>query len=571
MRRYKSDILVIGGGGAGLMAAYEATKHNVKVAVVNKGKVQRTGATIMAPGAISAVDDRWKTEGDSKELFIEDTIKGGRYLNNQDLVKILAERSPSLVLELERMGAIFQRDMIGEKYMLRTDGGHTYARCPYLEDRTGREMVRAMVSELTKRGIPFYENIIITRLIKKDNKIAGATGICSKTLEPILFECKAIILATGGAGSIYENTDNSIDLTGDGYALALEAGATLRDMEFVQFYPIGFLFPPSFKGMLAGFTYYSRLYNSKGERFMERYDPEKLELSTRDRVSRAIMQEIIEGRGTPLGGVYMDLSFNEPGFIKKMTPGLYKTYTNLGINPEKDQIEIAPTVHFFMGGLEVNTKWETSVPGLYAAGEVSGGMHGANRLGQNALAEILVSGVISGENSAQYAFKSEVTYLNPLETKKEEELVEEIMNQKRGYTPSQVRKILKEIMKKNVGIYRTEESLNEALNEVERLEKTTIKISSKSKYMNRELLEAIENKNMIITAKSVIISAIQRKESRGAHFRRDYPKLDNLNYLLNLLITKKEGRLLVNSRLVDLKNIRIGGVSNERNSKNSSI
>ena len=493
------------------------------------------------------------------------------FRSNQDLVKILAERSPSLVLELERMGAIFQRDMIGEKYMLRTDGGHTYARSPYLEDRTGREMVRAMVSELTKRGIPFYENFIITRLIKKDNKIAGATGICSKTLEPILFECKAIILATGGAGSIYENTDNPIDLTGDGYALALEAGATLRDMEFVQFYPIGFLFPPSLKGILAGFTYYSRLYNSKGERFMERYDSERLELSTRDRVSRAIMQEIIEGRGTPLGGVYMDLSFNEPGFIKKMTPGLYKTYMNLGINPEKDQIEIAPTVHFFMGGLEVNTKWETSVPGLYAAGEVSGGMHGANRLGQNALAEILVSGVISGENSAQYALKSEVTYLNPLETKKEEELVEEIMNQKGGYTPSQIRKILKEIMKKNVGIYRTEKSLNEALNEVERLEKTTIKISSKSKYINRELLEAIENKNMIITAKSVIISAIQRKESRGAHFRRDYPELDNLNYLLNLLITKKEDRLLVNSKLVDLKNIRIGGVSNEKNGKNSSI
>lgn len=553
MRRYTSDVLVIGGGGAGLMSAYEATKHNVKVAVVNKGKIKRTGATIMAPGAISAVDDRWKTEGDSKEIMIEDTIKGGSYINNQELVKILAEKSPSLVLELERMGAIFQRNEAGDRYMLRIDGGHTYARCPYLEDRTGREMVRAMVSELAKRDVSLHENIMISRLIKKDGKIAGAVGICLITLEPVLFECKAIILATGGAGAIYENTDNSIDLTGDGYALALDAGAVLRDMEFVQFYPLGFLFPPSLKGMLGGLLYYSRLYNSKGERFMEKYDPERLELSTRDRVSRAIMQEVINGNGTPLGGVYMDLTFNEPGFIKKMTPGLYETYMNLGINPEKDQIEISPTVHFFMGGLDVNTNWETSIQGLYSSGEVAGGMHGSNRLSQNALAEILVSGYISGENAAKYALENNRTYLSPLEINKEKELIEEIINQKDGYTSNQVRKILKETMTEHVGVYRTEKSLNEALDIINMLEKSTMKISSKSKYMNRELLEVIENKNMIVTAKSVIISAIERKESRGAHFRKDFPETDNTHFLTNILVTKENESLLVNSRPVDLQ------------------
>lgn len=553
MRRYTTDVLVIGGGGAGLMSAYEATKHDVKVAVVNKGKIKRTGATIMAPGAISAVDDRWKTNGDSKEIMIEDTIKGGSYINNQELVKILAEKSASLVLELERMGAIFQRNETGDKYMLRIDGGHTYARCPYLEDRTGREMVRAMVSELAKRDVPLYENIMITRLIKTEGKIAGAVGICLITLEPVLFECKAIILATGGAGAIYENTDNSIDLTGDGYALALDAGAVLRDMEFVQFYPLGFLFPPSLKGMLGGLLYYSRLYNSKGERLMEKYDPERLELSTRDRVSRAIMQEITNGNGTPLGGVYMDLTFNEPGFIRKMTPGLYETYMNLGINPEKDQIEISPTVHFFMGGLDVNTNWETPIQGLYSAGEVTGGVHGSNRLSQNALAEILVSGAISGKNSAKYALENNRTYLSPLEINKEKELVEEIMSQKDGYTPNQVRKILKETMTKHVGVYRTDKSLNEALDMINMLEKSTMKISSKSKYMNRELLEVIENKNMIVTAKSVIISAIERKESRGAHFRKDYPETDNTHYLTNILVSKENESFLVKSRPVDLK------------------
>jgi len=555
LKRYNTDVLIIGGGGAGLMAAYEATKYNVKVALVNKGKVQKTGATIMAPGAIAAVDDRWKTAGDSKELHIKDTIIGGSYLNDQNMVEIMAQNSPSLVIELERMGAIFQRNKNGDKYMLRIGGGHTYPRCPYLEDRTGREMVRTIVSELKKRNVPFYENIMITRLIKNNENITGATGINLNTLEICLFESKSIIIATGGAGSIYQNTDNSVDLTGDGYVLALEAGVALRDMEFVQFYPIGFLYPPSLKGMLGGLLYYCRLYNSKGERFMGKYDKERLELSTRDRVSRAIIQEVIEGRGTPLGGVYMDLTFNEPGFVKKMTPGLYETYINMGINPEKEYIEIAPTVHFFMGGLSINSKWETSIKGLYGAGETCGGMHGGNRLSQNALAEILVSGAISGRNAALNAMNIKDNYLDPNEAHKEEELLIKILSAKVGRKPIHIKKEVKRIMWDYVGVFRTGKSLSKALKEMRLLETISVKVSSNSMYMNKEVIEAIESRNMIILAKCIILSALNRKESRAAHYRSDYPEIDDIKYLRNFYSTMKEGEIIIQDKKVDLKKL----------------
>jgi succinate dehydrogenase/fumarate reductase flavoprotein subunit len=556
MERINCDVLVIGGGGAGLMAAYEASKGKVKVAVVSKGKVQRSGATIMAPGAIAGVDDRWKDPKDSKETHIADTIMGGSYLNDQDMVRVMAEEAPQLILELERMGAIWQRNEKGDNYLLRIDGGHSYPRCPYLEDRTGREMVRAMVGELRKRDVPFYEEIQITRILKEDNKVIGAVGINITNLEPVIFESKAVILATGGGGEVYANTDNPTDVTGDGYALALDAGVSLKDMEFIQFYPIGLLYPPSLKGMLGGLLYYSKLYNSKGERFMEKYDPQRLELSTRDRVSRAVMQEVMEGRGTPRGGVYCDLTFNEPGFIARMTPALNETYLKIGIDPTKDKFEIAPTCHFFMGGMVVDSNWESSLQGLFGAGEVAGGMHGGNRLSQNALAEILVSGVIAGRNAAKLAAKESKTYINPSETAAEKKKINDILSSKEGIKPSEYRKRIKNIMWENVGVFRTEESLNRALAEIESLQRTKIKLISDDKYYNKEVLETFENESLLITAKCIITAALNRKESRGAHFRSDYPQADNNNWLKNILIKKEQGNVKVSYSDVNLKILR---------------
>jgi succinate dehydrogenase/fumarate reductase flavoprotein subunit len=548
----------VGGGGAGLMSAYGAAKNNAKVIVVNKGKVQRTGVTIMAPGAIAAVDHRWKEEGDSKEIHFEDTIKGGCFLNNQEMVKVLVEKSPELVLELERMGALFQRENDGQRYMLRIDGGHSFARCPFLEDRTGKEMMMAMVSALRKLHVEFKENIMITRLIKEEDRVIGAAGIAMETGEPIIFESKAVVLATGGAGTIYENTDNSIDLTGDGYALALETGVPLRDMEFVQFYPLGFLFPPSLKGMLGGLLYYCHLYNVCGERFMEKYDPIRLELSTRDKVSQAIMAEVMEGRGSPRGGVYMDMTYHESGFISKMIPALNRTYQNIGNDPEKDRIEVAPTVHFFMGGLEVNTRWETKIHGLFGAGEICGGMHGGNRLSQNALSEILVSGIISGEEAARYGSKVDKSYISPKEAYIEESTIKLLINSELGTSPDNIKKKIKETMWENVGVYRTDQSLNKALATIRELSSQPISITQKDLYMNNELFSALEVKNMLIVAETVILAALARKESRASHYRSDYPNTDNTNYLNNFYVTKGQTGLEVYDKKVEIKYLHPG-------------
>ena len=556
MKRYQSDVLVVGGGGAGLMAAYSASKHDGTVALVNKGKVQRTGVTIMAPGAIAAVDDRWKKEGDSKPLHLRDTIQGGGWLNDQDMVHVMVEQAPELVLELERMGALFQREPDGRHYSLRIDGGHSFHRCPFLEDRTGKEMVKAMNSAVVKRNVAVYEDIMITRLLTEGGRISGAAGICMDTLEPVLFESPSVILATGGGGAVYANTDNSIDMTGDGYALALEAGAPPRDMGFVQFSPLGPLYPPALQGILGGLCYYLHLLNAKGERFMEKYDPERLELSTRDRVSRAIMQEVKEGRGTPRGGVYMDLTFNEPGFIARMTPALYATYRNIGIDPEKDLVEIAPTVHFFMGGMDVDATWASSVPGLYGAGEVCGGMHGGNRLSQNALAEILVSGSVAGESAARYAAKAARPHIDPAETARETAWVKELLDSGSGLQPHQIKARIKEIMWEKVGVSRNEALLQEALEQLDALAAEPVWLRDKSTVCNHGMVEALELKGMLMTARSVILSALERKESRSAHFREDYPQTDDEHYLKNVLLALRDGALQTSERDVVLNHYR---------------
>lgn len=550
MQRLECDVLVVGGGGAGLMAAYEASKHKVRVAVVNKGKVQRTGATIMAPGAFAAVDDRWKSENDSRALHIEDTIKGGAFLNDQDKVALLAETAGALVLELERMGAIFQRDKDGSRYLLRTDGGHSYPRSPFLEDRTGKEMAKAMVSALRKNHVPFYEDIMVTRLLKDGDGITGSAGVHLRTGEPVLFECKSLILATGGAGALYANTDNPIDLTGDGYALALDAGAALRDMEFVQFFPIGFLFPMMLKGVVAGLMYYCRLRNAKGERFMERYDSERLELSTRDRVTRAIMQEVHEGRGSQRGGVFMDLTYHEPGFLQRMAPGQYAMYRNIGIDPEKEFIEVAPTCHFFMGGIDTDLHWESALPGLFAAGEVSGGMHGGNRLSQNALAEIMVSGSGAGRAAAEHATKAIRRRVSPAEAGTEEALMARLLATQSGLTPSAIRARLQDVMWEEVGVFRSETSLKKALTLVDELEAEPAHIPEKAPYMNRALMEALENRNMMVTARCLILAALKRTESRGAHWREDFPKTDNANWCKTILLERKGQVLTTTTRAV---------------------
>ena len=547
MKRYETDVLVIGGGGAGLTAAYYAAKEDVRVTVVNKGKIQRTGATITAPGAISAVDDRWKHPDDSIETMIEDTMRGGSFVNDENMVTTMANESAGILLELERMGSIFQRKEDGIKYDLRIDGGHSYPRCPYLEDRTGKEMLKGLISAMRSLHVDTVEDVMIVSVLKDEESgsVTGAIGIDLINCECVLFDAKAVILAAGGGGTLYENTDNPVDVTGDGFALALKAGASLRDMEFVQFYPVGYLYPPTLKGELAGLMYHCHLLNSHGERFMEKYDPENLELSTRDLVSRAIINEIREGRGTPAGGVYMDLTYIDQEFLRNTIPAMYGTYLDIGKDPAKDYIDVAPTVHFIMGGMKVDSNWESDVPGLFGAGETCGGMHGANRLSQNALAEILVSGKHAGCGAAERAKKTDMTANDPV---KAEQTVEEILGkylkataparssgtgsqketvpENESISPAVMRKRLRHIMWEYAGVIRNETSLNTALDMIESLGACSILLSSDSRYMNREISEALENEHLLMTAKAVIYSALSRRESRGAHYRDDFPQTD---------------------------------------------
>ena len=557
MVNYETDVLVIGGGGAGAMAAYEASKHGVTVTMVLKGLPQRSGSTIMAPGAIAGAGD-WHVEGDSKDVHFADTIKGGGYLNEQRLVRILVEESPQLILELEDIGALWQRDESGGNYALRIDGGHSFPRCPYLEDRTGREMVRTLFGEIEKRHVKILPNIMILKLLKEGEQIAGAVGLNLETSETVLIRAKSIILACGGAGNLYLNTSNPTDVTGDGYALALDAGAALMDMEFVQFFPLGFLYPKSLRGALAGLLYYVHLLNNKGERFMEKYDPNRLELSTRDKVARAIFTEIKEGRGGPNGGIFVDMTYQEPGFIAKMQPALYETYGKIGINPETDLLEVAPTCHFFMGGAKVDENWQTTVPGLFAAGENAAGIQGANRLSQNALAELLVSGARSGKAAAKYANeKDSHNPIDPKIVKQYSKQAESMLARESGIRPTELRKMLRTLMWDKVGVFRIDGDLREGIQGLAELKSKLDQqyVSLKSKRLNLELREGLENYFLISLAQCIAEAAILRTETRGAHFRDDYPSTDNRNWLRHLLIRSQSEGLEIESVPVDLREI----------------
>ncbi len=554
MKRYVCDVLVIGSGGAGLIAACEAAKAHVRVAVVNKGYAQHTGATIMAPGAIAAVGEAWKSPGDSREIHFKDTIEGGQYLNNQDLVHRMIYEAADVVKEMENLGAVFERREDGESYSLRTDGGHTYPRSLYMEDRIGRELVRVLMGEITRCRVPIYENIMVTRIIRSGGVVSGAAGILIQTQEPVLFECSAVILATGGVGFAYENSDDPVDLTGDGLALALECGVNLMDMEFVQFYPLGFLWPPALKGLFGAYINHIRLFNAQGRRFMADYNEERMELTTRDILSSAMMREVLEGRGSPRGGVYADFKHLAPEVMEKDMPGMCATYRNIGFDSRTQSLEIAPTAHFTMGGLEVDKNWATSLPGLFGAGEVCGGIHGANRVSQNALTDMLVSGKAAGRSAAQHAMKRQVSYkLSPTELNLERERINKLYTAEDGMEVSTYRDVIRKTLWEKAGVLREQTGMEEAVKVLEELEHTPQKLCNHNKGYNKEVICALENQNMVTAALTIVYSALVRKETRGAHIRTDYPNTDDNNFLKNVYIHKENGTYQTTLKDVELK------------------
>jgi succinate dehydrogenase / fumarate reductase flavoprotein subunit len=521
--------LIIGAGGAGLRAAIEALGQGASVGVVCKSLLGKAH-TVMAEGGIAAAmanvdrSDDWRTH-------FRDTMRGGKFLNNWRMAQLHAQEAPDRIRELEQWGALFDRTADGQ-ILQRAFGGHTYKRLCHVGDRTGLEMIRTLQDRGVSLGIDVYMECAVTRLLKDGDRVAGAFGYWREQGRFIVFKAKSVVLATGGIGKIYKVTSNSWEYTADGMALAYHAGAELKDMEFVQFHPTGMVWPPGVQGILVTEAVRGEggiLRNKNGERFMEKYDPKRMELSTRDVVARAIYTEVREGRGSEHGGAFLDISHKPAEYVKKKLPSMYHQFLELAdVDITKGPMEVGPTCHYVMGGVKVDPETAAAtVPGLYAAGEVAAGLHGANRLGGNSLSDLLVFGRRAGLAAAQHAKKAPSPAIEQAQIDQaEREMLAPFQNGD-GESPYQIHRDLQDTMQKLVGIFRVEGDLQQALQELEKLKERARHMHVEgSRMFNPGWHLAHDLGSMLTIAEAVTRSAIARRESRGAHSRIDYPSLD---------------------------------------------
>jgi succinate dehydrogenase / fumarate reductase flavoprotein subunit len=524
----KHDVLIIGAGGAGLRAAIEALAQGASVGVVCKSLLGKAH-TVMAEGGIAAamanVDpaDNWK-------VHFRDTMRGGKLLNNWRMAQLHAQEAPERVRELEQWGALFDRTEKGE-ILQRAFGGHTFKRLCHVGDRTGLELIRTLQDRGVQQGVDCYMECTITRLLMENGGVAGAFAYWRENGRFIVFKAKAVVIATGGIGKAWPITSNSWEYTGDGMALAYEAGAELMDMEFVQFHPTGMVWPPGVQGILVTEAVRGEggiLRNKLGERFMEKYDPKRMELSTRDVVARAIYTEVREGRGTEHGGAYLDISHKPAEYVKKKLPSMYHQFKELAdVDITKESMEVGPTCHYMMGGIRVEAETgQSSIAGIFAAGEAAAGLHGANRLGGNSLSDLLVFGRRAGTAAAAHAKQTAYASLDNAQMQEaEKELLAPFSNT--GESPYAVHRDLQTAMQSLVGIYRNAEDLGRALSGLQMLKARAAAASVEgSRMFNPGWHLMGELKSMLIIAEAVTKSALARKESRGAHSRIDFPDLD---------------------------------------------
>src|SRR5947209_1498915 len=527
---HEYDVLIIGAGGAGLRAAIEALAEGVRVAVVSKSLLGKAH-TVMAEGGIAAamanVDkaDSWRTH-------FRDTMRGGKLLNNWRMAQLHAQEAPDRVRELEQWGALFDRTADGD-ILQRAFGGHSFKRLCHVGDRTGLEMIRTLQDRGVAMGIDVFMECTIIRLLKDGDRIAGAFGYWREQGRFVVLKAKAVVIATGGIGKAYPVTSNSWEYTGDGMALAYEAGATLQDMEFVQFHPTGMVWPPGVQGLLVTEAVRGEggiLRNKLGERFMEKYDPKRMELSTRDVVARSIYTEVREGRGSEHGGAFLDISHKPAEYVKQKLPSMYHQFKELAdVDITKGPMEVGPTCHYMMGGIRVEAETaESSVKGLFAAGEAAAGLHGANRLGGNSLSDLLVFGRRAGLAAAQSATAMSAARVDPAQVDAAEREMLAPFERGEGENPYAVHRDLQEIMQDLVGIFRVEEDVVKALGELEKLKARAARVRVEgSRLFNPGWHLAKDLKSMLTVSEAVARSALKRKESRGAHSRIDYPKLDD--------------------------------------------
>ena len=526
---HEHDVLIIGAGGAGLRAAIEALGQGARVGVVCKSLLGKAH-TVMAEGGIAAAMANVDTADDWRTHF-RDTMRGGKFLNDWRMAQIHAQEAPDRVRELEQWGALFDRTSSGD-ILQRAFGGHTFKRLCHVGDRTGLEMIRTLQDRGVHLGIDVFMECAITKLMKDGERVSGALGYWRESGRFVVFKAKSIVIATGGIGKAWRITSNSWEYTGDGMAIAYEAGAELMDMEFVQFHPTGMVWPPGVQGILVTEAVRGEggiLRNKNGERFMERYDPEKMELSTRDVVARAIYTEAREGRGTEHGGAYLDISHKPADYVKRKLPSMYHQFRELAdVDITQGPMEVGPTCHYMMGGIRVDAETaQSTVPGLFAAGEAAAGLHGANRLGGNSLSDLLVFGRRAGLAAAEHANRSgpvEIDAQQVLEATRE---VLEPFEREKGESPYQIHRELEDTMQNHVGIFRNEEDLQRGIGELGLLSGRTARLKvDGSRLFNPGWHLARDLKSMLTVSEAVALSAQARKESRGAHSRIDHPNYD---------------------------------------------
>src|SRR3984893_600262 len=543
---HEHDVLVIGAGGAGLRAAIEALGQGASVGGVSKSLLGKAH-TVMAEGGIAAAMANVDS-ADGWNPHFRDTMRGGKMLNNWRMAQLHAQEAPERVKELEQWGALFDRTEDG-RILQRAFGGHTFRRLCHVGDRTGLEMIRTLQDRGVHMGFDVYMECTIVRLLTDGGRCAGALAYWRETGRFVVIKAKSVVMATGGIGKAWPITSNSWEYTGDGMALAYEAGAELMDMEFVQFHPTGMVWPPGVQGVLVTEAVRGEggiLRNKLGERFMEKYDPKRMELSTRDVVARSIYTEVREGRGTEHGGAYLDISHKPAEYVKKKLPSMYHQFKELAdVDITKERMEVGPTCHYMLGGIRVEAETgQSSMPGIFAAGEAAAGLHGANRLGGNSLSDLLVFGRRAGMAAAALAKKNAYASLDNAQMQDaERELLEPFSST--GESPYAVHRDLQTVMQSLVGIYRNAQDLERALSELRMLKARAAAASVEgSRMFNPGWHLMGELKSMLIIADAVTKSAMARTESRGAHSRIDFPDLDKSWGQKHNIIVDEGGRMV---------------------------
>ncbi len=580
---FEHDVIVIGAGGAGLRAAIEASGSGVSVGLICKSLLGKAH-TVMAEGGMAAAmghnDDR-----DNWKVHFSDTMRGGQYVNNWRMAELHAKEAPERVRELEAWGAVFDRTPDG-RINQRNFGGHRYPRLAHVGDRTGLELIRTLQDHGIHQGIEVYMEVTVVSLLKDGDRVVGCLAYEREHGRFRIYKCKALVLATGGIGRAYKITSNSWEGTGDGHALAYDAGAELIDMEFIQFHPTGMVWPPSVRGILVTEGVRGEggiLKNNEGKRFMFDDVPDNYkdqtsdteeegwryvtgdknarrppELLTRDHVARCIMREVKAGRGSPHGGVYLDIAWikeklpNAAEHIKKKLPSMYHQFMQLAnLDITTTPMEVGPTTHYVMGGIRVNADTqESSVPGLFAAGECAAGINGANRLGGNSLSDLIVFGKRAGEYAAIFAKENGHGTIDKDQVEKIARTALEPFERDGGENPFGIQHDLQELMQANVGIVRTQDEMVEALNGLDILRNRAAKTFVPGNVdFNPGWHTALDLHNLLVVSEAIALSAIERQESRGGHFREDFPDKDPEFAKFNHAVKKTEDGAMTISRI----------------------